>query len=90
MRQEYKHVSPWYGTAAYAVAIGNGLLRMYHDKHWLGDVVAGAGVGILSTRVSYWLYPKIKQKFFKDNKNTMIVSPMVANGTYGASLVYSF
>jgi hypothetical protein len=90
MRQEYKDVSPWYGAAAYAVAIGNGMLRMYHDKHWLGDVVTGAGVGILSTRVSYWLYPKIKEKFFKGRKDNMMVSPVVSNGTVGASLLYTF
>ncbi|WP_276134554.1 phosphatase PAP2 family protein [Polluticoccus soli] len=91
MRQEYKDVSPWYGAAGYAVAIGSGMLRMYHDKHWLGDVVAGAGVGILSTRVSYWLYPKIKEALFKNSKSNMIVAPVVSKGGgLGASLVYTF
>jgi hypothetical protein len=90
MRQEYKDVSPWYGVGAYAFAAGNGLLRMYHDKHWLGDVIAGAGVGIASTRLSYWLYPKIKKGLFPKSDKSIVVAPLVNNGTYGASLVYSF
>ena len=60
LRQEYRHVSPWIGVAGYAVAIGTGYLRMYNNKHWLSDVVAGAGVGILSTRLTYLLYPRLK------------------------------
>lgn len=90
MRLEYKNVSPWYGVAAYAIAAGNGLLRMYHNKHWLGDVVAGAGLGILSTRVSYWLYPKIKEKFSKKKDTHLMITPAIATNSIGATLLYSF
>ncbi|MNL72165.1 hypothetical protein D3C87_1974290 [compost metagenome] len=34
---------------------------MYNNKHWLSDVVAGAGFGILSTKVAYYLYPRLKK-----------------------------
>lgn len=57
--QEYKNVSPWIGVAGYAVAAGTGFFRMYNNRHWLNDILAGAGIGILSTKLSYWLYPKI-------------------------------
>jgi hypothetical protein len=57
LRLEYKDVSPWYGVAGYLMAGATGYLRMYNNKHWLGDVVAGAGVGIISTDVAYYLYP---------------------------------
>ena len=57
--QEYKNVSPWIGVAVYAVAAGTGFFRMYNNRHWLNDILAGAGIGILSTKLSYWLYPKI-------------------------------
>lgn len=69
LRQEYKDVSPWYGIAGYAVATGTGLLRIYNDRHWFGDVVAGAGFGILSTKAAYWLYPMLQRKFSKKKKN---------------------
>lgn len=91
MHQEYKDVSPWLGVAGYAAAVGTGVLRMYHDKHWFNDVLAGAGVGILSTRFSYWLYPKIKDKFFSKKVNVPMVAPIVnTNGSVGFSLSYNF
>ncbi len=54
VRKEYGNA---YGTGAYAFATGIAFLRLYNDRHWLNDVIAGAGVGILSTRVAYWLLP---------------------------------
>lgn len=65
LHQEYKNISPWYGIAGYTVAIATGALRMYNNKHWLSDVIAGAGIGILTTKLSYWIYPFLKRKFSK-------------------------
>ena len=64
MWQEYRHRSPWYGVAAYTVAAGTGALRIYSNEHWLTDVMAGAGIGILSTKFTYWAYPRVKAKLF--------------------------
>jgi hypothetical protein len=91
LRQEYKDVSPWYGVAGYAMAATTGYLRMYNHKHWFGDVVAGAGVGILSTDLAYYLYPSVKKLF--DNKKTngtTIVLPTYQQGAVGISLVHLF
>lgn len=75
LRMEYKDVSPWYGVAGYAVAAVTGYLRMYNNKHWMSDVVTGAGVGILSVQFVYWVYPKLKQKFSKNKNGTAMVVP---------------
>jgi hypothetical protein len=64
LRREYKDVSPWYGIAGYAAATTTGILRMYNNKHWFRDVVAGAGFGILSTAAAYYLEPIIAKKLF--------------------------
>lgn len=64
--QEYKNVSLWYGVSGYLVATGTGLFRMYNNRHWLTDVAAGAGIGILSTKIAYWLHPFIQKSIFKD------------------------
>jgi membrane-associated phospholipid phosphatase len=64
LEQEYKDISPWYGIAGYAAATTTGILRMYNNKHWFRDVVAGAGFGILSTEVAYKLEPIIAKKLF--------------------------
>lgn len=90
MRQEYKDVSPWYGVAGYAVAATTGYLRMYNNKHWLGDVVAGAGIGIMSTKLAYWIYPTIKKKIFKDKDVHTIVMPTYQSGSFGLGMVHQF
>ncbi len=58
--QEYKDKSIWYGVTAYLIAAGTGYFRMYNNRHWLSDVAAGAGFGMLSTKVAYLLHDKIK------------------------------
>ena len=87
LRQEYKDVSPWIGVAGYAVAAGTGFLRMYNNRHWLNDVIAGAGVGILSTRLSYWLYPKLKKTFLNGRKSNTVIMPTYQDGAIGVGMV---
>lgn len=62
MNQEYGFRSPWYSIIAYTVASATGGLRVMNNRHWLSDVVAGAGFGILSVKISYWVYYKVKKK----------------------------
>ena len=65
------------GSAAYAIAVATGALRVYNTKHWCNDVLAGAGIGILSANVAYWLYP-LEKKLFTSKKNKQnAVSKMV-------------
>ena len=54
LRQEYKGKCPWITAAGYAVAVTTGYLRLYNNRHWFSDVMAGAGIGIMSTRLSYY------------------------------------
>ncbi len=61
MYQELKGQSPLLSYSGYAMATGVGVMRMYNNKHWLSDVITGAGLGMLSTRVSYWLFDKMKK-----------------------------
>ncbi|MCX6225677.1 MAG: phosphatase PAP2 family protein [Bacteroidia bacterium] len=61
--------------AGYTVAAGTGFMRMYNNRHWLTDVAAGAGIGILSTKLAYWVFPKIKKLFFKDMQLSFAIIP---------------
>ena len=90
LRMEYKDVSPWYGIAGYITATATGVLRLYNNKHWVNDIVAGAGFGILSTKLAYWIYPCIKRKFFKDKPLNTMVMPYYQSGSAGLSLVHNF
>ena len=84
LRREYRDVSPWIGVAGYAVAAGTGFFRMYNNRHWLTDVIAGAGIGILSVQAAYWLYPVISKTFFhKRYIKNMYISPYVSENSKG-------
>lgn len=53
MHKEYGKVSPWYSIGAYSVATFTGVSRILNNKHWINDVLVGAGIGILSTELGY-------------------------------------
>lgn len=55
LNKEYGYKSPWIGVGAYSVATATGLMRMANNKHWLSDVLVGAGIGIMATEFGYWL-----------------------------------
>lgn len=90
LKQEYKDVSPLYGYAGYTVATATGVLRMYNNKHWLSDVVAGAGFGILSTKVAYILYPKLKRLVVGKGKSNYNLVPSYQLHSLGFSFNGTF
>ncbi|GAA0194967.1 hypothetical protein GCM10009122_58870 [Fulvivirga kasyanovii] len=82
MHYEYKDVSPWYSVAGYSFAAATGALRVVNNHHWLPDVLVGAGVGILSTKLVYlthkykltkWL-DRWGDKDKKENRLTLLPS----------------
>ncbi|MBB6611555.1 phosphatase PAP2 family protein [Pontibacter sp. Tf4] len=50
---ELRHHSQWYGVGAYGIATSVAAMRMLKNKHWQSDVFVGAGIGILSSHLSY-------------------------------------
>ena len=88
LRMEYKNKSPWYGIVGYGVAAVTGYLRMYNNKHWFSDVLAGAGFGIASTKIAYWTYSKLRPHFYKRKKNETFIFPAYLQGNIGMALVY--
>lgn len=87
LAQEYSEKSVWYGIGGYACATVTGVLRLYDRAHWFSDCVAGAGLGILSVKASYWVYPHLRKIFtHKDSqgRRTMIM-PTYQNGMPGIS-----
>ena len=93
LHQEYRGRIHWSVIASgYAVATTVAGLRMYHNKHWLSDVVAGAGIGIASTRFAYYLYPEIKHLIFGSRKikGDAMILPTYQNGMFGLAGVLRF
>ncbi len=62
LTKEYGRKSPWIGIGAYTAATATGLMRMANNKHWLSDVLTGAGIGILSTELGYFVGDLIFKK----------------------------
>lgn len=89
--REYKDEHFWLSLSGYPVAIFTGVYRTLNDKHWVGDVVAGAGFGILSTELAYWLFPHINTLFNKqDSKSFTMIYPVADGKNFGAGLVLNF
>lgn len=63
--KEYGELSPWVGIGSYGCASLVAVGRMLNNRHWMSDVLFGAGVGIFSTELGYFLSDLI----FKKNKS---------------------
>ncbi|KAF1857601.1 hypothetical protein Lal_00014611 [Lupinus albus] len=87
MFREYKDTNFWLSISGYPIAVFTGVYRALNNKHWVGDIVAGAGFGILSTEMAYWLYPKINKWIFKNKENSQtIISPYYQDKAVGFAL----
>lgn len=54
LHKEYgETVSPWFSIIGYGTASAISLSRVYDNRHWCSDILAGAGIGIFSTEFSY-------------------------------------
>ena len=47
--------SPWYSVAGYGVATATGVMRVLNNRHWVSDVLSGAGIGMISGELAYAL-----------------------------------
>ncbi|PWJ39153.1 phosphatase PAP2 family protein [Sediminitomix flava] len=62
LHKEIGDESHWLTAMGYTTAAFTGVLRVMNNKHYISDVLVGAGIGLLSTHVSYWVIDKIKQR----------------------------
>ncbi len=90
MRREFKGSSPVAAYSGYAVATAVGVLRVCNNRHWVNDVVAGAAIGIASTKLAYWLYPRIFTKHKGQHGPTVVALPSYQDGgcTLSASIAF--
>lgn len=61
--------NPWLKAAAYLTATGVGVLRVMNNRHWVPDVIAGAGVGIISAKLSAFVFDKKCNRRHKARKS---------------------
>ena len=56
LSEEYKDRYHWMPYASYTLASSVGLLRVANNKHYISDVLVGAGIGYLSMKTAYWTH----------------------------------
>lgn len=86
--QELKDNYPILSYAGYPLATGVGLYRMLNNKHYLSDVLVGAGIGILSAKLAYSIYHPKENK--PTNKLSLNFSATQIMGRNGFSLIGKF
>ncbi len=57
--KEYRHLSPYYSVGAYSLATFTGMFRQLNNRHWISDVLMGAGLGISLTELAYFINGEI-------------------------------
>lgn len=88
--EEYKSVSPLIAWSGYAVAATTAYLRIYNDRHWINDVVAGACIGIVSTKLAYKLYPLLFRKSACRRSKVLAALPYYDGSNVGVSMSMTF
>lgn len=62
---EFKEKNKLVAYSGYGISAATGILRITNDEHWLSDVLVGAGIGIASAQLIWYLNPLKKWNPFK-------------------------
>jgi membrane-associated phospholipid phosphatase len=87
MHNEFGDRSIWYSIGAYTCATTVGLMRVSKNAHWISDVVAGAGFGMLSTELVYLTH---LYKWDNDHIKNFDIFPWRSNRQTGVTMIYTF
>lgn len=56
MHKEYGLTrSPWFSVGAYSISTLTGIMRTLNNRHWISDILVGAGLGVISTDLGYMM-----------------------------------
>ncbi|WP_227768212.1 phosphatase PAP2 family protein [Hymenobacter sp. 15J16-1T3B] len=86
--EQYREQNPWIGAGGYAVAAATGTMRMLNDKHWLSDVVAGAGIGIASAEAAWYLYPWLRRRLVSPLARRLVLAPVAGPHMGGLAVAF--
>lgn len=85
---EYGETNKLYALSGYGFSTATGILRVTNNKHWLSDVLVGAGIGMFSARVIWYLNPFPNWKPFKSHKVAIYPHVDGINGNAGIRVVF--
>ncbi|GAA4276399.1 phosphatase PAP2 family protein [Aquimarina mytili] len=78
--EEFKNTNPVLAYSGYIFAITTGSLRLANNMHYLSDVLVGAGIGILATKLVYHFEHLIAWNPFKKMKG-IAFTPQYSNNS---------
>ena len=85
---EFHDSSPLLAYSGYAFSTTTATFRVLNNKHWISDVLVGAGIGILVTNLVYYFEPfKSFNPFISSDKFTLV--PIMDRGKFGVYFSYT-
>jgi membrane-associated phospholipid phosphatase len=57
--KEFGYRNAAYGIVGYTMGTVTGIERSLNNRHWISDILAGAGIGILSTELAYMIVNRL-------------------------------
>lgn len=83
--KEYGRKYPLVSAGMFTLASGIGAFRILNNRHWVSDVLAGAGFGILSVEFSYLFH---RNRLWNKSAMPDAVIPFYDNGAMGLAARY--
>ncbi len=87
---EFKDSNKLIAYSGFAVATVVGVLRMTNERHWLSDVLAGAGIGMLSANLVYYFEPLKNWQPFSKKSDKISLFPYYDGQCTGAMFALRF
>jgi membrane-associated phospholipid phosphatase len=92
--KEFKDSNPWIAYSGYAMGLVVAGSRVAHNKHWVADVMGGAGIAMLSTELAYLVYFPVRNLITNEaNKlfgKNIALCPIIYPNTLGLNLAIQF
>ena len=89
--EEFRESYPMIAYSGYLLSSVTGSFRIINNKHWLSDVLVGAGIGILTTRLVYCIEPLKKfNPFSRKSGNSFSLIPYFDDNSARVLLTYTF
>ncbi|ALI99207.1 phosphatase PAP2 family protein [Rufibacter tibetensis] len=85
--KEFRGKSKWISIGSYTIASATGVMRVLNNEHWMADVLAGAGVGILSVNTVYFIHNRLMRN---KGLNGSISPTVLPNGQLGMGFALQF
>ncbi|MFD1755878.1 phosphatase PAP2 family protein [Rufibacter sediminis] len=85
--KEFRHKSKWISIGSYTIASATGVMRVLNNEHWMADVLAGAGIGILSVNTVYFLHDRLLRN---KGLNASITPAVLPGGRLGLGMGLQF